>query len=252
MTKIVHTLLTFGGLAALATSEARAQQPSRPRPDGVMPGMAMGDTARMPGMEDRAMGTMHVMDANMARHMRLTPKRMATPADSQRAERILTQLRTAIAKYQDPAAAVADGYKQFLPNVRNQKIYHFTNYRLAFLEAFRFNPAKPTSLLYQPQANGKLKLVGAMYTAPKRFSYDQLNDRIPLGMAQWHEHVNWCLPPKDQPQRWLDRNDGAPVFGPESPVATASECRKAGGEFHPLLFSWMVHVGIEPGENPWE
>src|SRR2546428_6933916 len=44
-------------------------------------------------------------------------------------------------------------------------------------------------------ANGHFELVGAMYTAPARTSDDDLDRRIPLSVARWHEHVNWCLPP---------------------------------------------------------
>jgi hypothetical protein len=252
MGKTIHNLLTVAVLGA-SVGHLGAQQPPKPKPDSVRPGMAgmqMGDSARMLGMADHAMSGMGAADTNMAKHMRMTPRRTATHADSVRAAQIVKDLRVALARYRDPAAAVADGYKQFLPNVKNQKVYHFTNYRLAFMEAFRFDPAKPTSLLYQPQPDGKLKLIGAMYTAPKRYSYDQLDARVPLGIAQWHQHVNWCLPPKGKQDRWLDRADGAPVFGPESAVATEGACDKVGGEFHAVLFNWMVHANVFLGDDP--
>jgi hypothetical protein len=34
-------------------------------------------------------------------------------------------------------------------------------------EVFRFNPAKPTSLLYRPGKDGELEIIGAMYSLPK-------------------------------------------------------------------------------------
>ena len=259
MTKTIHTLLTLIVLGAVLPRVANAQQPPKPKPDSArsgmagmagMPGMPMVDSARMLGMADHAMGGMGGQDTNMARHMRMTPKRVATRADSARAAKVVKELRAALARYSDTSAAVRDGYKQFLPKVKNQKVYHFTNYRLAFMEAIRFDPTKPTSLLYQPQPDGKLRLIGAMYTAPKRYSYDRLDGRIPLGIAQWHQHVNWCLPPKGKLERWLDKVDGAPLFGPESPVATAAACDKAGGEFHPVLFNWMVHANVFLGDDP--
>ena len=65
----------------------------------------------------------------------------------------------------------------FMPNVKTQRTYHFTNYRHAFMEAFRFDPDKPTSILYERVPDGSLKLVGAMYTAPKRTRAGELDVR---------------------------------------------------------------------------
>jgi hypothetical protein len=72
-----------------------------------------------------------------------------SPNDSARALKIAAELRQAIAKYKDTVVAVADGYHVFLPNLKNQKIYHFTKNVRAFEAAFRSNPAKPTSVLYR-------------------------------------------------------------------------------------------------------
>jgi hypothetical protein len=208
------------------------------------PGM---DSARMAGMADRAMsGT---MNDNMMKHMELTPVRAATHDDTVRAMRLAGELKQAIAKYADTSAAVADGYRMFLPNVKQQQVYHFTNYGRAFMEAFRFDPAKPTSILYSRGADGKLELVGAMYTMPKNASLDRLNDRVPLGVARWHKHVNWCLPKRGSESRYLERRNGEPVFGPESPIATKAGCDAVGGDFHPSLFGWMIHANVEKGHD---
>src|SRR5690349_11443922 len=141
---------------------------------------ASTDSARIAGMADHAMSS--PMDENMMKHMELTPARKPTHEDSLRATRVAADLKRAIAKYQDTAVAVADGYRMFLPNVRNQKVYHFTNYGRAFKEAFRFDAAAPTSLLYKRAENGTLTLVGAMYTMPKHTNVDRLNDRVPLSI----------------------------------------------------------------------
>jgi len=215
---------------------ALAQQPS-----GAM------DSARMAGMADHAMSG--PMDENMTKHMELTPVRAATHGDTVIALRLAGELKQAITKYADTAAAVADGYKLFLPNLKQQKVYHFTNYGRAFMEAFRFDPAKPTSILYSRGADGKLRLVGAMYTMPKNASLDRLNDRVPLGVARWHKHVNWCLPKKGIESRYLERKNGQPVFGPESPIATKAECDAVGGDFHPNLFGWMIHANVVEGHD---
>src|SRR5271165_1668128 len=78
----------------------------------------------------------------------------------------------AIPNYKDYHVALNDGYKIFLPNVP-QPEYHFTNYTNGFLEAFTFDPARPTSLLYKKATDG-YELVGAMYTMPKRANEEQL------------------------------------------------------------------------------
>ena len=61
----------------------------------------------------------------MAAHM-MTPLRPATAADSLRAAAIVTELRTAIDKYRNVKRAEADGFKMFAPQIRNQRVYHFT------------------------------------------------------------------------------------------------------------------------------
>jgi hypothetical protein len=190
------------------------------------------------------------LEANAKRHMLMTPAIRATSADSGRAAKVAGTLRGAIAKYRDTSAAVADGYRMFLPNVKEQRVYHFTNRWRAVQEAFRFDPAKPTSLLYQRGADGKLVLIGAMYTAPKRFSFEQLDARVPLSIARWHEHVNWCVPKRGETKRWLERRDGDPLFGPESRIATREGCDAVGGRFHETLFGWMLHANVFDGDSP--
>ena len=189
-------------------------------------------------------------DASGSPHMEMTPPRAATKADSQRAAGVAALLRQELGKYKDTTAAVRDGYKMFAPEMKEQKVYHFTNNWNAVKEAFRFDPAKPTSLLYRKDTSGKFILTGAMYTAPKRFSLDKLDARVPLSIARWHKHVNWCLPKKSEKDRWLERRDGSPVFGPESPIATEGACKAAGGNFMDTVFGWMLHANVFAGDDP--
>ncbi len=211
------------------------------------PAKPSNDTARMAGMADHAMSG--AMSANMMKHMEMTPRRSPTHADSVRATAVAAELKRAIAKYADTAAAVADGYTMFLPNVKQQHVYHFTNNRHALGAAFHFDATKPTSILYSRGADGTLHLVGAMYTMPKSAKLDRLNDRVPLSIARWHKHVNWCVPKKGDEARWLEHKSGAPVFGPESSIATKAECDAAHGDFHPNLFGWMIHANVYEGTD---
>jgi hypothetical protein len=185
-----------------------------------------------------------------ALHMEMSPLRAGTAADSERAAVVAHQLRAALEKYRDTTAAVADGYQLFMPQLKEQKVYHFTNRWRAVQEAFRFDPAKPTSILYTKGADGKFNLVGAMYTAPQRFGLDRLDDRVPLSIARWHKHVNWCVPKSDQRQRWLERQNGQPLFGPESPIATRDACDRVGGNFHETVLGWMLHANVFAGTDP--
>ncbi|HTK48536.1 MAG TPA: hypothetical protein VL328_11240 [Gemmatimonadaceae bacterium] len=183
-------------------------------------------------------------------HMLMTPKRAVAAGDSARAAAVAATLRASIEKYRDTAAAVADGFRMFAPQVKTQKVYHFTRGLNAVREAFRFDPAEPTSLLYVKDADGTFRLTGAMYTAPKRFGLEQLDARVPLSIARWHKHVNWCVPKMGDGKRWLELKDGHPVFGPRSPIATKEACDGVGGRFLASPLGWMVHANVMTSDDP--
>lgn len=183
----------------------------------------------------------HEHHHEMGPHMHMSSLRDLQSGDEKKAQEVVEEARPALEKYKDYNAALADGYKIFLPNVP-QKMYHFTNWKYAIGEAFRFDPTKPTSLLYEKKGSD-YKLIGVMYTAPNRFTEDQLNDRIPLSVAQWHQHVNLCKPPQGREREMLSKN---PKFGLNGSISTREECEEAGGTFMPHVFGWMVHM------YPWE
>src|SRR6266849_1362606 len=137
---------------------------------------------------DAGAHAMHERHMDMGPHMKRTTWREPQAGDQQKADRIVAAARKVADKYQDYKTALNDGFKIFLPNLP-QKHYHFTNYQYGFEAAFSFNPEHPTSLLYEKHGEG-YKMIGVMYTAPKRLTEDDLNERIPLSVAQWHEHVN--------------------------------------------------------------
>jgi hypothetical protein len=242
-------LLAAAALLVSTTVAARAQQSPKPRQDAApqssdsMPGMDMNDMqhdtdqnpeaarAANDAMSGRDMGGM-----DMNPHMFMTQLQPKAPGDERRAEEIVEILGKSITKYKDYRVALADGYQIFLPRVP-QPQYHFTNYRNAFAAAFVFNPAHPTSLLYRKTADG-YELEGAMFTAPKNATEQQLNERVPLSVARWHEHVNFCLPPKGVSAPQADWKE----FGLAGSIATEDACAKAGGRWVKQIFGWMVHV----------
>jgi hypothetical protein len=199
---------------------------------------------------DHSMGGA-AMVSNEDLHMRLTPERPVAPGDSARAAAVLAVMRRELAKYRDVRAAQADGFRNFIP-AGAAPVQHFTKLRWAFQARSGLDPARPTSLLYERAADGTLTLVGAMFTAPPQTSDAELDARLPLSVARWHQHINWCLPPlADARRRWQETKDGQPVFGPKSPIATAEACEAVGGRFRPRLFGWMVHVMAFSDGDPW-
>jgi hypothetical protein len=199
-----------------------------------MPGMDMDDAKANEAHAVHDMTGGHHDAHNL--HMRMTAMRPGSPEDAARANEVVSQLRAGLEKYKDYHVALNEGYKIFLPNLP-QPEYHFTNYFRGFLEAFTFDPSRPTSLLYKKTSDG-FELVGAMYTMPKHASEEQLNARIPLSVAMWHLHTNLCMPPKGQQFRSTDWTK----YGLKGSIATQEACDTAGGRFQPVIFGWMVHV----------
>ena len=206
-----------------------------------MPGHDMSNMQAHDSMDaDAGAHAMHSMEdrhMDMGPHMKMTELRESKPGDQQKADQIVAAARKVAEKYQDYKTALNGGFKIFLPELP-QKHYHFTNYSYGFEAAMHFNPEHPTSLLYEKQGDG-YKLIGVMYTAPKRFTEDDLNERIPLSIAQWHEHVNFCKAPDDRKKEYFGQNA---KFGLMGSIATKEECDANGGTFHPIIFNWMVHV----------
>jgi hypothetical protein len=249
---VFFTILMCSVAWGQAQNSAPANAPSGNQPS--MPGMDMSgksghDMSNMQ-MKDMSMGggdkddaaSAHVMNSmeghmDMGPHMKMTARRQSKPGDPARAQQVAAEARKASEKYMDYHAALADGFEIFHPELP-QKMYHFTNKGYAREAFFTFNPEHPTSLLYEKHGDD-YKLIGVMYTAPKRFTEDQLDERIPLSVAQWHEHVNFCAPPADKRKEMLAPH---PQFGLRGSITTQEACDAAGGTFHPVIFNWMVHL----------
>lgn len=228
---------------------AASNPPSSAQPS--MPGMNMpGHDMSNIESKDRPMGgdkdadkdsdaSMHTMEGHMDRspHMKMTALRPAKPGDAARAKEVAEAARKASEKYTDYSTALAEGYTIFHAEIP-QKMYHFTNYGYAWEAARHFNPEHPTSLLYEKHGDD-YKLIGVMYTAPKRMTEEELDQRVPLSVAQWHEHTNFCAAPPDRRGEGLAPH---PQFGLRGSITTQEACDAAGGTFHPVIFNWMVHV----------
>jgi len=237
--KTLLALLCLTGAFCFAQQNSASDMKGMTMPAHDMSKMSAQDSQ---ADADASMHAMHSMEGHhmdMGPHMKMTALRTSQPGDAEKAEKVVDVARVVMEKYKDYHVALNGGFEIFHPEVP-QKQYHFTNYGYAFEAAFKFNPEHPTSLLYEKEKDGDgYRLVGLMYTAPKRFTEDDLNQRIPLSIAQWHEHVNFCKAPADRKQETLGPN---PKFGLRGSIVTKEECDANGGEFHPIIFNWMVHL----------
>jgi hypothetical protein len=195
-----------------------------------MSGGEMGDMADMKSMGPSM--------AAMAGHMTITPVWPKQPGDEAKAKEVVAKAKATMERYKDYRNALADGYVIANPKLE-QPQYHFNNEANARASDLHFDPGKPTSLLYRHTEYKQYKLEGVMYTARPNATEEELNERIPLSVARWHEHTNFCEAPAD---RVKDYQAAHPKFGMFGSIHTKDACEAEGGIFHPYMFTWMIHV----------
>jgi len=177
---------------------------------------------------------------DMDPHMSMTKLRPLQPGDQARADAIVAAAKKAAVRYRDYRKAEADGYTIFMPE-QHQNVYHFIRESSVLENKERFDPDQPPGLLYT-KIDGPspgYKLIGVMYMARYGATEEELNARVPLSIAQWHVHLNLCVPQQPEQRNWLM---GDPTFGLNGSITTAEACRAAGGDFRPHLSGWMIHV----------
>ena len=81
-----------------------------------------------------------------------------------------------------------------------------------------------------------------MYSMPANTSYADLDARIPLSVAHWHQHTNICLPPKGEEVEGMMVRQAR--FGFRGSIASEEDCQSAGGRWFPRMFGWMVHLNL--------
>lgn len=182
-------------------------------------------------------------------HMRMAPKRAVVPGDSARAATIVETARAALSKYKDVKVAEADGYREFMPWLVHQPIYHYNNLGNAPAVVGSFDATKPISLLYKKDDKGEMTLVGAMYSALPSSTPAELDARMPTSIANWHEHVDFCAANRDSVRAGAVKTDPATVAH-WLRINTREECDAVGGRFVPRVFGWMAHVYLFAGNDP--
>ena len=191
--------------------------------------------------EDRAHGTPGQLQPGP--HLKVTERREPSPKDLERAGLFIQQARQSLEKYQDYHVAFQEGYRVFAPEVP-QVEYHFINPRAALMNINSKDPTRPTALLYKKVGDG-YQWVGAMYSAPLETPEEALDEFFPLGVTQWHAHINICVPREIRGWESLV-NDSQ--FGLEGSIDRKEECDAAGGRFLPDLFGWMAHIDLSEAQ----
>lgn len=185
-----------------------------------------------------SIGTIDAMTPHLQHngpHMRWTTLRSSTADDRERAEQIVQTLRIVLAKYQDYRVALSEGYAPLHPE-RKTPHYHFANTHNRRMARRQFDASAPSAILYKKVGEG-YELEGAMYTAPREMTEEQLNDRVPLSVAQWHAHINLCFLPDGTRLRGNRKQ-----FGFKGTIDTEATCQQVGGRFVPQVGGWMIHV----------
>jgi hypothetical protein len=188
-----------------------------------------------------------VPSMKMGNHMQMSLQGKAQAGDEQRAKAIVVAARAVLVRYADVNTALSDGYKPFHPTGRMGEEVHYTNYRFARKERQHIDYKQPGSILYKRTPEG-MKAVGVMYTAPRDSTPEQLNEVVPLSVATWHRHVDFCGGPRNLP---LSEQFGPSAkFGPQGSIHTEDACKAAQGLWIPVVFGWMTHVYPDE-KNPW-
>ena len=216
--------LTVALALALLTSAATAQQ--------------HGKHDNMPGMDMSGMAGAGPSMAAMEGHMEMTPLRPMQPGDEERARAVVATVKASIERYKDYRKALADGYVIANPKLK-QPQYHFMNQANTREADLGFDPAMPTALLYRRTPMQEYKLEGVMFTTNPDATEDELNQRVPLSIARWHRHSNFCQGPDDRAKEYTGEH---PKFGMFGSIKTKEACEAEHGVFHPYVFTWMLHV----------
>ena len=112
---------------------------------------------------------------------------VVTPDQRVAAARLLAQTKVDIARYQDPAAAIAAGFKPG-PGSDIDPLVHFENKANAHAV---LDPTHPQALVYIRTSHG-LQLAGAMFQMPRAGQWGP----DPGGaLTQWHQHEGICFSP---------------------------------------------------------
>jgi hypothetical protein len=118
--------------------------------------------------------------------MQSDPDAPVTPEQRAAAVKLAADTKAGIAKYEDVAVALADGYKP--STTPGGQTVHYMNQRYVH-DGRTLDPTRPEVLVYANTAHGRV-LLGAMYMMPKL----GMKGPEPGGsLTDWHVHTNICF-----------------------------------------------------------
>ncbi|WP_019588823.1 hypothetical protein [Deinococcus apachensis] len=103
----------------------------------------------------------------------ITPAAATTPYAPQPTLGQLLQVRNAVAPFENMNAALAAGYGKFMDCMsgpQGAQGVHYTH--AALIEDPRLDPLHPEALMYEPRADGSLRLVGVEYIVFQKAWHD--------------------------------------------------------------------------------
>jgi hypothetical protein len=143
----------------------------------------------------------------------------------------LTQVRTALAQFENLDAAIKAGYTKFMDcmsSPQGAQGLHYTNG--ALIDDPKLDPLRPEALMYEPRADGTLRLVGLEYLVFQKTWHDAGNKAAPTLLGREFSLNTTLLP---QPfyglHLWVWQYNPLDLFANWNPLVT---CPKAGAMNH--------------------
>jgi hypothetical protein len=121
--------------------------------------------------------------------LRQVPSGRPTAADQQAANQFALTTWSDLSRYQDPAVAVAAGYKPTSPEASGT--VHYENKAYEGDKRPIMDPNRPQGLVFANTPRGPV-LLGAMFVLPKE---GQVGNDFNGAVGGWHEHPNACVSP---------------------------------------------------------
>lgn len=159
------------------------------------------------------------------RPIRLVGDPGVTPAELERAERLLESTIAGLERFRSPSQAYAAGYRSIGDTASIDE--HYVNWSYID-DGHILDPMRPESVVYEHR-DGQQIAVAAMYSLPFGSSFGDVPD-VGGSLTQWHVHSDLCL--TDNPQQKVILR----VTTPDGPCPQGTS--KASNT--PMLHVWIV------------
>jgi hypothetical protein len=110
-----------------------------------------------------------------------------TPAEQNRAEKLIRDTIADLRRYESPSAAYAAGYRSIGDHI---PVEHYVNWSYTD-DGHILDPLRPESIVYEYRG-GTQRAVAAMYQLPFGSTFADVPD-VGGALTQWHAHADLCL-----------------------------------------------------------